>query len=160
MAKTVELSSTEVSNVVAMFSMEGPTTVDLRPPLQVPRDEMIRLWELGLLNNTTYVYLALKYEIEIGAFRDRAYRPEGQSNHQLQLTARDYDHLARSWRGTEPKNKAGDVKELDFETIDAALAALGKKEILWARSQQLTLFLGAESTINPMPTGKVEGGDA
>lgn len=135
-----------------MFTMTGPITVDLKPQLQMKPAEMTRLWELGILSNTAYVYLVIKYEVEAGRWRDRCHKPDGQNHHQMALTASDYNHLAGTWRGITEKNDRGDLKELTFAMIDTALAALSKKDIMAARVQQMTLFFGEETTITPSAT--------
>jgi len=110
------------------------------------KDEIIRLWEVGILNDLAYFFFIIKTEIRHG-WKHRVEKIEGSYlfPHKIELDGADIDHLMHKWKGQTPKNEAGDVKVLTASAIMKALAALAKKEVAIPRSKQLTLFMGYEA---------------
>ncbi|PZV02428.1 MAG: hypothetical protein DCF32_15005 [Leptolyngbya sp.] len=114
------------------------------------KEELIRMWELGILNDYAYFFMAMRTElthrwkhlieeIEHGQLFPR----------KIQLTGAHIDYLICEWRGKTPKNDAGDLKEMTVDLILSALAKLQKKELAIAHSKQLTLLLGEEAPFTP-----------
>ena len=133
------------SNVVQMdFVAAG--TVDDGLTLGLKKDQIIRLWEMKVLNDLAYVSLLLFYELAHN-WRDRIEDAGGEFSNHIQLTSRDYDYLCRKWQGITPKNDDGDVKPLTFEIIEGVLLNLAKKEFAIAQTQQLSLHLSCEAPI-------------
>lgn len=114
--------------------------------IRLEKEEIIRMWELGILNDFSYFFLALRTELTHRWKHLVEDVPHGQLfPRKIDLKGSHIDYLICEWRGTTPKNDAGDLKEMSVDLILSALAKLQKKELAIASSKQLTLFMGEEA---------------
>jgi hypothetical protein len=121
---------------------------DMDAQLGLSRTQIIRLWELRILNDLAYVALLLFHELKHSKRWEDQIKPAGgEFPHHITLDARDYDYLTRRWQGVTPKNNDGDVKELTCEMISRAFLAMAAKDFALAQTQQLSLFLHEEAPL-------------
>lgn len=121
---------------------------DTDATLNISRTQLIRLWEMRILNDLAYVSLLLFHELKNNSrWKDRVQNTGGLFPHHIVLDSKDYDYLTRRWQGITPKNDDGDVKPLTCEAISKALLAMATKEFAIAQTQQLSLFLHEEAPL-------------
>lgn len=121
---------------------------DMDAQLGLSRTQIIRLWELKILNDLAYVALLLFHELKHSKrWEDRIKPAGGEFPHHITLDAQDYDYLTRRWQGITPKNNDGDVKELTCEMISKAFLSMAAKDFALAQTQQLSLFLHEEAPL-------------
>jgi hypothetical protein len=126
-----------------LWQLNAPLEED---EIRLNKDEVKRLWELGVFNDLAYFFCVIKAEITHGwSHRVEEIEDAYMFPQKLELTGADMDYLMSKWRGTTPKNEAGDLKALTADVIMKCLANLNKKDAAIPKSKQLTLFLGAEA---------------
>ncbi len=134
-----------MGNVVQM-SMVASGSIDdakQKAELALTKYQIIRLWEMKVLNDLAYVAMLLFHELR-HKWKDRAEDCGGEFPTKLELSAKDYDYLCREWKGVTENDK-GDFKELTCEAITKALLSMASKEFAITRTQQLSLYLSVEA---------------
>lgn len=108
-------------------------TIELQPRhLILPRDQIVRDWETGILNDTAYVYLILQYQYQ-NHWRDRL--NDSSIGNSIVLDEADIDYLKMEWKGTG----AGKKVFLARKAIVAALQKIAEAAETHLEFQQLTI---------------------
>lgn len=127
--------------------------IELQPRhLILPRDQIVRDWETGILNDTAYVYLIIQYQYQ-NHWRGRL--DESGIGNSIVLDEADIDYLQTEWKGTG----AGKKLFLSRKAILEALQKIASAAETHLKFQQLTIpscdsFLGLEPPLPLLPSSQ------
>lgn len=129
MAKVVSITP-ETAQMALDAMNKAPTppdrTADFGSEVKLSRGQLIHLWDIGIINDKSYIALALMLD---GIDSDTKFNPE---------------YFIERWKGLT--EKGGDLKRLEVSTVLKTLGDFDKKDFVnFQGSIQLSICFGDEA---------------